>query len=147
MCAPLLCTSKACPLLIHLPWSKGSSVHYATYPWPLIAWTIFWFPILYSLLLLGAGLYLIVGFSSFSILFCSFCSLATIVGYDSCCTILSFLLWCYLTRACWAFFSGFILMLLWTFLSHYIACGLFCPIFSSLGILGPFAFLGHLPIF
>ena len=70
--APLLCTSKACLLLIHLPWSKGSFVHSATHPWPLMAWIIFWFPILYSLLLLGAGLYLIVGFSSFSILFCSF---------------------------------------------------------------------------
>ena len=38
---------------------------------------------------------------------------------------------------------GFILMLLWVFLTHYIACGLLWPISFSLGILSPFAFLGH----
>ena len=34
-------------------------------------------------------------------------------------------------------------MLLWAFLTHSIACGLPWPISSSLGILGPFSFLGH----
>ena len=34
-------------------------------------------------------------------------------------------------------------MLFWAFLTHYIACGLLCPISFFLSILGPFAFLGH----
>ena len=57
--------------------------------------------------------------------FAPFCSLATI----SCYTTLSFLLWCYL---------GLLLILLsmtqydhWVF--YYIACGLLCPIYFSLG--------------
>ena len=53
-------------------WSGGSSVHSTTHPWIHMAWAIFWFPILYGLLPLGVGLCLIVGFSSFSLLFCSF---------------------------------------------------------------------------
>ena len=35
-------------------------------------------------------------------------------------------------------------MLLWTFLAHYIACGLLWPISFSLGIFGPFLALGIL---
>ena len=67
-----------------------------------------------------------------------------------------FLLWYYLTRTCWASFGpvacsslnwlqwpsmviGFILMILWAFLTHYIAYGLFWAISFSLGILGPFS--------
>ena len=38
--ALVLCTTKACPLLMHLPWFGGSSVHSATHPWPLMTWTI-----------------------------------------------------------------------------------------------------------
>lgn len=52
--------------------SEGSSAHPATHPWLLMAWAFFWFPILYGLLPLGVGLCLIVGFSSFSLFFCSF---------------------------------------------------------------------------
>ena len=37
-----------------------------------MVWVVFWFPFLYGLLLLGAGLCLIVGFAFFSPLFCSF---------------------------------------------------------------------------
>ena len=78
----------------------------------------------------------------------------------SCHVILLFLLRHYLIHACWASFGptvysslnwlqwpnmviGFILMLLWAFLTHYITCGLLWPISFSLGILGPFAFLGR----
>ena len=74
--------------------------------------------------------------------------------YHSYHATLLFLLRCYLTHSCWASFEpatcsslnwlqwpsmviGFILMLLWAFLTHYIACGLFWPISFSLGILGP----------
>ena len=32
-----LCTSKACPLLMRLPWSKGSSMHFVAHSWPLMA--------------------------------------------------------------------------------------------------------------
>ena len=37
-----------------------------------MAWAVFWFPFLYGLLAIGAGLCLIVGFSFFNPLFCSF---------------------------------------------------------------------------
>ena len=68
--AQLLCVSKTCPL--RLPWSGGFSTHPVVRPWLLIAWAVFWFPFLYGLLPLRAGLCLIVGFSFFSSLFCSF---------------------------------------------------------------------------
>ena len=67
--APLLCMSKTCLLLMHLPWFGGSFAHSTAHPWLLMAWAIFWFPILYGLLPLKAGLCLIVGFSSFNLLF------------------------------------------------------------------------------
>ena len=41
----------------------------------------------------------------------------------------------------------FILMLLWAFLTYYIACGLLWPISFSLGILGPLLSLGILGLF
>ena len=69
-------------------------------------------------------------------------------------TILLFLLQCYLIHTRWASFGptvysslnwlqwpniviGFILVLLWAFLTHYIAYGLLWPISFSFGILGP----------
>ena len=61
---------KTCSL--HLLWSEGLSTHSTIHPWLLMAWIMFWLPILYGLLPLGVGLYLIVGFSFFSPLFCSF---------------------------------------------------------------------------
>ena len=56
---------------MRLPWSRGSSVHSTVHPWPLMAWTVFWFLIPYGLLFSRAGPYLIVGFSFFSLLFTS----------------------------------------------------------------------------
>ena len=52
----------------------------------------------------------------------------------------------YLVQACWASLG----LLFMTYYSHlglfsYIACGLLHPICFLLGILGPFAFLGHFP--
>ena len=102
----------------------GSSVHFATHPWPLMAWTIFWFPIFYGLLPLGAGLCLIVGFSSFSLLFCSFRSLATIPVVPlchSCCDII------------WPMLAGPISLDLY---SCYF--GLSCPITLLVGSFVPF---------
>ena len=145
--APLLCMFKTCLLLMHLPWSGGSSAHSATHPWLLTAWAIFWFPILYSLLPLGPVLCLIVGFSSFRLLIYFFCSLATI----SCHTTPLFLLWCYLTQVCWASLGLLLLLLSMTQYGHWIhthailgffitlLCGLFCPIYFFLGILGHFS--------
>ena len=43
--------------------------------------------------------------------------------------------------ACYLFFSQWLNMVIWAL--YYIACGLFCPIYFLLGILGPFAFLRH----
>ena len=113
---------------MHLPWSEGSSMHSAAHPWPLMVWTIFWFLILYGLLPLGAGLCLIVGFSSFSLLFCSFHSLATIPAIPLCYSCRG-VIWLVPAGPLWAyclFFSqwlnmviGFILMLLWAFLDPF----------------------------
>ena len=126
-----------------LPWFGGSFAYSAVHPWLLMAWAIFWFLILYGLLPLGARFCLIVGFSSFSLLFYSFRSLATI----SCRTTLLFLLWCYLTQACWVslgllpflndsiwsldsyschfelFYFYFLLHCLWASLSHLFLLG------------------------
>ena len=94
-----------------------------------------------------AGLYLIVGFFSFSPFFYSFLQFCI-----SCCTILSFLLWCYLTQACWACrlsFSQWLSMVIGLILTWLASS---CVPFSYwvslahlffLGILGLFAFLGH----
>ena len=108
-------------------WSRDSFAHPVAHPWLLMLWAIFWFPILYGLLLLGAGLRLIVGFSSFSLLFYSLSSLATILAIPlchSCCDVI----WLQLVGPLWAcclFFSQwlnmvieFILMLFWAFLLH-----------------------------
>ena len=70
--ALVLCTSKTCPLLMRLPWSRGLSVHSTVHPWPLIAWIVFWFLIFYGLLLSRVRLYLIMGFSFFSLVFAFF---------------------------------------------------------------------------
>ena len=154
--ALVLCTSKACPLLMHLSWSGSSSVHSATHPRPLMAWTVFWFLIPYGLLFSRARLCLIVGFSFFNLLFCSFRGLATIptmllcysswgviwpqlarpllgrlripllIGYND-------LVWSLDLYSCYFGLSWPITLLM----------GSFVPFLSSLGILGPFAFLGH----
>ena len=154
--APILCMSKACPLLIRLPWSGELFMHSASHPWPLMVWIIFWFLIPYSLLLSRVGPCLIMGFSFSSLLFCSFRSLATILAMllcYSCCGVI------------WPQLTGPLLGLLRIPLSigyndpvrslDSYSCyfGLswpitllassFIPSLSSLGILGPFSFLGH----
>ena len=106
-----------------------------------------------GLLLSRAGPCLIVGFLHSSQFFASsvilllflpyYSAIPAMVLFDPC---LLGLFW-----ACYLFFSqwlgmviGFVLMLLWAFLTHYIACELLCLISFFLGIFGPFAFLGHL---
>ena len=75
--APVLCTSKACPLFMHLPWFEGLSMHSTTHH---LLWRglLFDFSFPYGLLLSRVGPCLIVGFYFFSLLLCSFCGLATI---------------------------------------------------------------------
>ena len=65
--APLPYTFKACPLLMCLPWPRGSSVHSAAYSWLLMVWIVFWFFI--GLLLSRVVSNLIVGFPLLSPLF------------------------------------------------------------------------------
>ena len=67
--APLSCVSKACLLLMHLPWLGGSFVRSAAHYWLLMAWTGFWSFILYGLLPSWASPCLIVGFSLLNPLF------------------------------------------------------------------------------
>ena len=66
MRTPLPCMSMVFLLLVRLPWSRGLSVRSAAHFWPLVAWMGFWAFILYGLLPLRAGPYLIVGFSLFN---------------------------------------------------------------------------------
>ena len=210
---------------MHLPWSRGSSVHSATHPWPFLAWTVFlifpsllaysfqglglawlwiwmcsytcslhfsfmqpfvhcscichglkahlcilslifdllwrklffWFPFFIGLLLSRVVPCLIVGFLIFNPFFAHSIILLPFLPYHSAVlAMVSFgpcllgLFWAY-----YLFFSqwlsmviGFILMLLWAFLTYYIACGRFCPTSFFLGILGLFALLGYpWPIF
>ena len=54
--APFSCVSKACLLLMRLPWSKGSSMHSTAHSWPLMVWTIFWPSIFMACFLQGLGL-------------------------------------------------------------------------------------------
>ena len=126
--APLLCTSKACLLLMCLSWFGGPSVHFAAHSWSLMAWTIFWFPILYGLLPLGARLCLIVGFSSFSLLFCSFCNLATISVMPLAIPAMMLFNLCLLGLFHWIYTHvtlGFLVPLhcLWAPLSHFLLLG------------------------
>ena len=115
------------------------------------------FPFFTSLLLSKAGLCLIMGFPLFGPFFAYSVILLPFLSYHSAIPIVVFFNPCFLGLfwACCLFFSQwlnmvieFILMLLWAFLTHYIACGPLCPISFFLGILGPFAFLEHpWPIF
>ena len=146
--APLSCMSKACLLLMHLPWFRGSSVHFVAHSWPLVAWTIFWSAILYGLLPSRAGPCLIVGFSLFSPLFAPFISLLVflschpvilvVVLFDSCllglfwvCCMLFFHLIIVTQHCHWVCIHA-----TWASLTHFIAYGLPRPISSSLGLLG-----------
>ena len=136
---PCTCSTFAC--VQNLP-AKGSSAHSVAHPWLLMAWATFWFLILYGPLPLRAGLCLIVGFSSFSLPFCSFIQscyhflpyhsvIPTVMLFDpSLLGLFGPAVYSSLNDSIWSF--G---------LLYYIACGLFCPIYFVLGILGPFAFL------
>ena len=136
-------------------------MHSSPHPWSLMAWIVFWFLIPHGLLLSRAVPYLIVGYSFFSLLFCSFHSRATIPArllYYSCCGVI------------WPQLAGPLLGLLripfsigyndpvWSldlYLCYFelswpitLLVGSFVPFLSSLGILDPFAFLRHpWPIF
>ena len=47
--ALLLCMFEICLLLMHLPWSGGSSAQSAIHPWLLMEWAVFWCLILWWL--------------------------------------------------------------------------------------------------
>ena len=127
-CAPLLGTSKTYPLLMRLPWSRGSSVHFAAHPWPIMAWTAFWFLIPHNLLFSRAGSCPVVGFPFLSPLFALFVILLLLSTIPFCCSYRGVIwpvpvgpLW-----VCCLFFSqwpnmviDFILVLLWTFLDPF----------------------------
>ena len=126
-----------CPLLMCLPWFGDLFAYSAIHLWLLMARAIFLFPILYGLLPLGARLFWIVGLSSFSLLFYLFRSLAAI----SCRTTLSFLLWCYLTQACWAFLSLLLILLSMTQYSHWIHTHAILGFFITLLVGSFFSFI------
>ena len=152
--APLLCTSKTCPLLMRLPWFGGLSAHPAAHPWLLMAWAIFWFLILYGMLPLGAGLRLIMGFLPSAYSFTPSVVLLPFLSYYSAIfAVMSFdpnLLGLFgstayssLNDSIWSLDS----YSCYFGLFYYITCGLPCLIYFFLGILSPFAFLGHLWLF
>ena len=140
---------------MHLPWSGGSSVYSVAHPWPLVAWTVFWSSILYSLLPSRARPYLIVGFTLFRPLFASFVNLLAflpchfvilvVVLFEPCllglfwaCCMLFFYLIIVTQHCHWVCIHA-----TWVSSTHSIAYGLPRPISPSLSILGPFSFLGH----
>ena len=98
-----------------------------------------------GLLLSRAEPCLIVGFSPFSPFFALFVVLLPFLPYHSVIPIVVLFDPCLLGLFGLASYSslnvviGFILMLFWAFLTHYIACGLLCPISFFLTILGPFS--------
>ena len=102
------------------------------------------FLILHSLWLASSEGWALLECGIFSLL--AHCLLFPLAYQYSCHAILLFLPRCHLIHACWAFFGptvysslnwlqcpslviGLILMLLWAFLAHYIACGLLLPFF------------------
>ena len=129
----------------------------------LISYGVNYFLILHSLWLASSKGWALLNYGLFSLLVQ--CLLLLFACQYSCHTILLFLLRRYLIHACWASFGPtvysslnwlqcpsmvirFILMLLWAFLTYYIACGNLSTISLFFGIFGPFAFLGHpRPIF
>ena len=155
MRALLLCMFKACLLLMRLPWPGGLFVRSATYFWPLMAWTGFWAFILCGLLPSKVGPYLIVGFSLFGSLLCSFRKLASIPAMPlcySCCGVI----WPVLARPFLDLLYAFLSLdysdqhchwvcihATWASLTYSIAYELPRSISSSLSILGPFSFIGH----
>ena len=69
MCAPLSCMSKACLLLMRLPWAGRLFARSAAHSWPFVAWTILWSSILHGCFLQGLGLAWLWAFLPFSPLF------------------------------------------------------------------------------
>ena len=125
-------------------------MHSATHPWPLMAWTIFWF---IALLLSKAGPCLIMGFPLFSpssapsvvlLPFLPYLSaIPTMVLFNPCLLgLFGPVAYSSLNDSIWSLdlYSYYFRL----FLTHYIACGLFCPISFFLSILGSFGFLTFL---
>ena len=136
----LLHVSNTCPLC--LPWSESLFAHLVTHPWLLMAWAIFWFLILYGPFPLGAGLCLIVSFFFLRpillFLFAVLLPFPVVPFCHSCCGII----WPQPAGPFWAcclFLSQWLNVVIWAL--YYMACGLFCPIYFLLCIIGPFAFL------
>ena len=113
------------------------------------------FLILHSLWLASSEGWALLECGIFSLL--AHCLLFPLAYQYSCHAILLFLPRCHLIHACWAFFGptvysslnwlqcpslviGLILMLLWAFLAHYIACGLLLPFFFPWASLAHFQF-------
>ena len=156
----LPCMSKACLLLMRLPWTGGSCAFFRSF---LTSYGVNCFMILHSLSLASSKGRALLDYGLFSLLVQ--CLLLLLAWKYSCHIILLFLLRRYLIHACWASFGPtvysslnwlqcpsmvirFILMLLWAFLTYYIACGHLWTISLFLGIFGPFAFLWRFqPIF
>ena len=147
----LPCMSKACLLLMRLPWTGGSCAFFHSF---LTSYGVNCFMILHSLSLASSKGLALLDCVLFSLL--AHYLLLSLACQYSCHAIMLFLLWRYLIHACWASFEPtvysslnwlqcpsmaieFILMLLSAFLIHYITCGLIWPISLSLGNLGPFS--------
>ena len=140
---------------MRLSWPGGLFMHFTAYFWPLMAWTGFWAFILCGLLPSRAGPYLIVGFSLFGSLLCSFHKLASIPAMPlcySCCSVIWPVLAGPLLDLLYAFLSldysdqhchWVCIHATWASLTHSIAYRLPQSISSSLSILGPFSFIGH----
>ena len=146
--ASLLRMSKAYLLLMHLPWTGGSFARSGAHYWPFMVWIVFL--IFHSLLAcsfqeLGlAWLWVFPSLSSFftpSVIllpFLSYYSAILVVVLFNPCLLGFFWAYCLFFSQWLNIVIGFIPMLLWAFLSHYITCEFLWPISFSLGILGPF---------
>ena len=148
--AQLPCVSKACLLLMRLPWLKGLSVHSTACSWPLVAWMGLWPFVLYVSLPSWTRLCLIVGFSFSNPFFAPFVSLLTLLPchfitlamllYDQC---LLGLFWTYcmlslylIPMAQYYHWASIHAILGFLGLFHRFQASL--AHFISLGILGPF---------
>ena len=124
-------------------WSRSSSMHSTVHPWPLMAWTIFWFPILYGLLPLGAGLCLIVDFFLSAYSFTPFVVLLPFLPYHSAIPAVMLFDPCLLDLFHWIYTHvtlGFLdpLYCLWAPLTHLLSSWASLTHLLSLGILGLF---------
>ena len=103
----LLCMSKACLLLMRLPWTGGSCSFFRSF---LTSYGVNCFMILHSLSLASSKGRALLDYGLFSLL--AHYLLLSLACQYSCHAIMLFLLWRYLIHACWASFG-----LLYTLLS------------------------------